>query len=203
MKIWSEEHDAYLHKMSIACKSLSSKYLDMHNKYKNLNYKYTLPMLLLGSVVGMLTFGMDNFEGVIRDSIKYSVGGINILIGFVSSVQATMKVPDVLTESLQVSNAFTKMAEQIDLELRLPINERKMDGVEYIREHHAEFLKIMEDMPVLKRRIWTDVDRIVNEIPTTTRTSIVIPPLSKSREIVFSDDDDDNLTISKPVADHV
>ncbi|MGA1049531.1 MAG: hypothetical protein ACO3UU_16120 [Minisyncoccia bacterium] len=78
-----------------------------------------------------------------------------------------------------------------------------MDGVEYIREHHAEFLKIMEDMPVLKRRIWTDVDRIVNEIPTTTRTSIVIPPLSKSREIVFSDDDDDNLTISKPVADHV
>lgn len=85
-----------------------------------------------------------------------------------------------------------KLAEQISVELNLPTDERSMNGDAYIRNSHTTLIQIIEECPVLRNRIWTDIKDLDEKVFSLTRVnSPSLKPYKSnskaSNEIIFTD----------------
>lgn len=194
MMIWNEQHNEYLQRIQSVCQILSARYYKYHQKLGGKLFQFKLPSIILGSAVGLVSMTSTSFEPSIQKIISWSVGGVNLIIATITSIESFLKVGDNYTQSLKVSNEFMKLGEQISVELNLPTDERSMNGDAYIRNAHTTLIQIIEECPVLRNRIWTDIKDLDEKVFSLTRVNSpsLKPYKSKSgsnasNEIIFTD----------------
>lgn len=147
--VWMPEEIRYLEKMSRTCQELSNRFRILYNEYKRKQIKYKLPTIVLGSILGLASFGSSQFGEANQQKISIGVGAVNIVISIVSSIEAFLKLGENMSGSLVASNSYQKLKEQIDVELALPIENRTSSGIIFLRECYAEYQKIGELAPAV------------------------------------------------------
>lgn len=171
--IWMVEEIRYLEKLSVTCQELANRYKALYTTYKNKQIKYKLPTIILGSVLGLASFGSSQFGQENQNKISIFVGAANILISVVSSVEAFLKLGENMSGSLVASNSYQKLKEKIDVELALPPEGRSSQGLVFLRECYAEYHKIGDLAPAVltkNRYIMEETTKIKHFTPTVEHT---------------------------------
>lgn len=149
-KKWPREEEEYLMKVSDQCQDLSTKYNEIYNTYKVHETRFKLPVIVLGSVVGMLSFGASQFGNDNTDRITIGVGVSSIVISIISSIEAYLKIGETMTNSLVTATQLKKLKEKIDIELAVLPEYRTSLSTVFLRQCHGEYMDIIEKAPPLQ-----------------------------------------------------
>lgn len=149
---WPREEEEYLMKVSDQCQHLSIQYNEIYNTYKVHETRFKLPVIILGSVVGMLSFGASQFGPDNTDRITIGVGVSSIVISVVSSIEAYLKIGETMTNSLVTATHLKKLKEKIDIELAVTAPYRTSSSTLFLRTCHGEYMDIIEKAPPLQFR---------------------------------------------------
>ena len=151
-KKWPREEEEYLMKVSDQCQHLSSAYNEIYNTFKVHETRFKLPVIILGSVVGMLSFGASQFGPDNTDRITIGVGVSSIVISIISSIEAYLKIGETMTNSLVTATQLKKLKERIDIELAVLPEYRASSSTVFLRQCHNEYMDIIEKAPPLQFR---------------------------------------------------
>lgn len=146
---WHPEEIRYLEKLSRTCQELSNRYKALYTAYKSKQVKYKLPTIILGSVLGLASFGSAQFGEGNQNKIAIFVGATNIVISIISSVEAFLKLGENMSGSLVASTSYQKLKEKIDVELSIPEDGRTGSGLMFLRECYSEYQKIGDLAPAV------------------------------------------------------
>lgn len=149
---WPREEEEYLMKVADQCQHLSIQYNEIYNTYKVHETRFKLPVIVLGSVVGMLSFGASQFGNENTDRITIGVGVSSIVISIVSSIEAYLKIGETMTNSLVTATQLKKLKEKIDIELAVLPEHRAQSSTVFLRQCHCEYMDIIEKAPPLQFR---------------------------------------------------
>lgn len=173
MNEWPRENEQYLKQLSDNCQKLSTRYYDIYNIFKERETKFKFPIICIGSIVGMLSFGAEQFGQENSKYISIAVGCASIVISIISSVEAYLKVGETMSNSLLVSNQLKKLKEKIDVELSIQPEDRSNDSTIFIRQCHNEYMDFLEVAPPINfKKI------LVNMPPTPTTPRIPGEPIN-------------------------
>jgi hypothetical protein len=147
---WPREEEEYLMKVSAQCQYLSVQYNEIYNTYKVHETRFKLPVIVLGSAVGMLSFGASQFGPDNTDRITIGVGVSSIVISIISSIEAYLKIGETMTNSLVTATQLKKLKEKIDIELAVLPEHRASSSTVFLRQCHCEYMDIIEKAPPLQ-----------------------------------------------------
>lgn len=157
---WPKENEEYLRQLSDNCQKLSITYYEIYNIFKERETKFKFPIICIGSIVGMLSFGAEQFGPENSHYISIAVGCASIVISVISSVEAYLKVGETMSNSLLVSNQLKKLKEKIDVELSITAEDRTNDSTVFLRQCHNEYMDYLEMAPSINfRKILANVSR--------------------------------------------
>jgi hypothetical protein len=178
---WPREEEEYLMKVSDQCQELSTKYNEIYNTYKVHETRFKLPVIVLGSVVGMLSFGASQFGNDNTDRITIGVGVSSIVISVISSIEAYLKIGETMTNSLVTATQLKKLKEKIDIELAVSPEYRTSSSTVFLRQCHGEYMDIIEKAPPLQFR--GILSRLRNSLrrAATSVTSVTQPTNLQAR----------------------
>lgn len=150
--VWLPEEVRYLEKVSKTCQELSNRYRVLYTSYRSKEIKYKLPTIVMSSMLGLFSFGSNQFGEKNQNKIAIFVGATNIFISIISSIEAFLKLGENMSGSLVASNSYQKLKEKIDVELAIPPEGRSSQGLVFLRECYAEYLKIGDLAPAVLSR---------------------------------------------------
>lgn len=177
--MWFPEEVKYLETLSNACKELANRYKEMYCKFKGQQTKYKMPAIVLGSVLGLASFGSNQFGEKNSRNISLFVGVTSLFISIISSVEAFLKLGENMSGSLVASMAFQKLKERIDVELALPEDNRSSNGLVFLRECYQEYQKIFDLAPaVLTRNRYITSTQVEPYIRSEKKSGSVYTPIS-------------------------
>jgi hypothetical protein len=151
MAEWNEQQENYLKALSKACEQLAGRYKMVYNAYEKRETWFKIPSIVLSSVTSLLSFGNSNFQ-TISHQLNITVGIISIFITIINSIEAYLKISQIMSGAALASCKLTQLKEKIDLELSIERSDRANSGIVFLRECYSEFEKIEEIAPnVLKK----------------------------------------------------
>jgi len=142
---WLTSEIWYLQQISTTCEELSNRYMRLFHMYRRKRMHYKLPVIILGSLIGLTAFGSGQFSESARAPINITVGVVNILISIISSIEAFLKLEEYMSGSLTASQSYQKLKEKIDIELTISKERRR--SIVFVRECYSEYMKINEIAP--------------------------------------------------------
>ena len=180
---WPKENEEFLRQLSDNCQKLSSTYYEIYNIFKYRETRFKFPIICIGSVVGMLSFGAEQFGETNSKFISIAVGCASIVISIISSVEAYLKVGETMSSSLLVSNQLKKLKEKIDVELSITPEDRTNDSTVFLRQCHTEYMDYLEMAPSINfKKILASVPKIVHTpSPTFSPEIHLVTHLSTTR----------------------
>lgn len=170
---WPIENERFLKEMSENCQKLSTKYYEIYNIFKYRESKFKLPIICIGSVIGMLSFGAEQFGQENSKFISIAVGCSSIVISIISSVEAYLKIGETMSKSLLVSTQLKKLKEKIDVELSIQPDDRVGDSTVFVRQCHTEYMDYLESAPPIHlEKILNQAKKLqIGSSPTTPVTA--------------------------------
>jgi hypothetical protein len=146
---WPHENEEFLRQLSDNCQKLSVTYYEIYNIFKQRETKFKFPIICIGSIIGMLSFGAEQFGESNSKFVSIAVGCASIVISVISSVEAYLKVGETMSNSLLVSNQLKKLKEKIDVELSVSPEDRTNDSTVFLRQCHTDYMDFLEVAPPL------------------------------------------------------
>ncbi len=138
---WLVAEQRYLEKMSATCKRLTEKFKVINARYGRYQARFRIPSIILSSVTGLFSMGNSNFPAGYQQYVSIGVGIVSVSIAVLGSIESYMKIGDIMTHCMQAATTFHKLKEKIDCELALPVNDRRSDGITFVRECAVEYHK--------------------------------------------------------------
>lgn len=169
MTEWLPEEEIYLHSILKACETLSNSYLAKHKKYKTLETRIKIPMIVIGSFTGITSFGSETFPPEAQKYISISVGVITVCIAIMNTIESYFRIADTANSSLNASTAFQQLREDINKELSIPTVDRQAAGITFVRDIFTRYQQILSQAPILD----DDVSMKYIEEVTTQRLKVM------------------------------
>lgn len=144
---WVEDEEIYLKKLQSTCDALSKYFLRRFKHHRSIQGKFRLPAIVLSSVSGVASFGTTTFPKSVQKWVSVVVGGVNIIIAILNTVEAYMKIADMLAKALTAHVALKKLADDIQCEISIPVEDRQMNGIVFLRDSYARYQQIMDQAP--------------------------------------------------------
>lgn len=149
---WHQKEEVFLRKLSEECEKLSVVYNEIYNIFKKREPRFKLPIIFLGSVLGMLSFGSSQFGADKSFFINIVVGSTTVVISIISSIEAYLQIGEIMSKSLLVSTQLKKLKDDIDVELAVLPEDRVLSGTLFVRKMHHEYVTILESAPSINSR---------------------------------------------------
>ena len=152
-RIWHSQHEVVLKGWgeSAAC------YRFMHYKafqmYKKMNMRFTLPIIIIGTVTGTANFAQGTFPAAARPYVPSIIGAMNLFSAILTTIAQFLKVAE-LMESHRVSYInYGKLSRSIKLELTLPVSERTYHGGSMVDACGVQYDRLIEQSPTIPNSI--------------------------------------------------
>lgn len=175
---WYDREEEYLTYLKDACSELSQVYMDLYLRTHKIQTKLRLPVIALSSCSGVASFGSSSFSPTAMRYISIGVGIVNVAIAIVQTYESYLKIADIVSKSLAASQSLKKLADHIECEIFIPIEDRESSGVTYLRECFSRYQAIIDQAPPLESlddqqfsaQHKMVVRRLANEIKRRTHT---------------------------------
>lgn len=114
-----------------------------------MNLKFTLPIIVIGTVTGTANFAQNTFPASARPYVPSVIGAMNLFSAILTTVAQFLKVAE-LMESHRVSYInYGKMSRHIRLELTLPVSERTYHGASMVESYAIQYDRLIEQSPTI------------------------------------------------------
>jgi len=149
---WTEQLEKIL--IGWADKAIVYKWFHYRSakKYKKLNYGFTIPCVLLSSILASASFSITGEGGLIPDNWKeiaqYIIGGVNIIIGALQTLQNFFKFAQNCEAHDSVGKQWFKFYRMITTELSIERNKRK-DADDFLKYSRLEYDRLIELSPTV------------------------------------------------------
>lgn len=124
------------------------------NKLKN--YAFTIPCVCLSTILASATFALSGDSKLIPDDTmtfaQYGLGGVNIIIGILQTLQNFFKYAQMSEAHDSVSKQWYKLYRMINTELNIARNKRK-DADEFMKYCRLEFDRLIDLSPDIPDKI--------------------------------------------------
>lgn len=151
--LWVASHELYLHELCDISKQLSEAHKAHYLMLKERLKRYRIPSIVLGTISGSVSFGTTTFPPLLQRWVSVVVGGTSLTIAIVQAIESYLKISERMSGSLAGSIEYKRLAEDIKLELSLPIEDRSTNGITYVRDAYARWEKITSDAPFLRNML--------------------------------------------------
>lgn len=131
--------------------ALSYSWLNLHAeiKYRRLNYMFTIPIVILSTIVGTINVAMNSLFP--PDLVKYGqigTGAIGIFTGILGTLQNFFKYAQLSEAHRSIAISWHKFFRQLKTELALEAICRKPAG-EFFRYAKAEMDRLLDSSPYI------------------------------------------------------
>jgi hypothetical protein len=152
-------------------------------RVNKLNYGYTIPIIVFSTITGTLSMSLDSLLS--DDKVKTGqivIGGINIFIGILSTLQNFYRYAQLSEANLVASRDWAKLHRNIKIELSIERRNRKSAG-DFVRSTRQEYERLLNSRPIIPSSILMD-------FKNQYRNSDVIKPevVEKIRHIILDDE---------------
>lgn len=121
-----------------------------YKKNKLKNYAFTIPCVVLSTILASATFALSGDSNTIPKEYatyaQYSLGGVNIFIGILQTLQNFFKYAQMSEAHDSVSKQWYKLYRVINTELNIARNKRR-DADEFMKFARMEFDRLIELSP--------------------------------------------------------
>jgi hypothetical protein len=150
---WITAEEEYLKDLAKICEELAQRFHKYYIFYRRQQNRVRIPVIAVSSVSGLLSFGTTVFPAATQGYVAIGVGVANMIVALVGSIESFLKIQEIVTGSLAASLNFTKLCEQITVELALPRDRRNSPGIVYVRECYSNYEKYWEASPTVFNRV--------------------------------------------------
>lgn len=147
---WTEQVENIF--INWADKAIVYKVLHERSYKKNRlkNYAFTIPCVCLSTILASATFALSGDSSVIPEEYmiyaQYGLGGVNIVIGILQTLQNFFKYAQMSEAHDSVSKQWYKLYRIINTELGIARNKRR-DADEFMKYARLEFDRLIELSP--------------------------------------------------------
>jgi len=131
--------------------ALSYSWLNLHSeiKYRRLNYMFTIPIVILSTIVGTINVGMNSlFPQNLVQYGQIGTGSIGIFTGILGTLQNFFKYAQLSEAHRSIAISWHKFYRHLKTELALEAMCRKPAG-EFFRASKAEMDRLLDSSPYI------------------------------------------------------
>jgi hypothetical protein len=122
----------------------------------NLNYRFTLPIIVLSTITGTISIGLNSLlppEQV--ETGQKVVGGVNILTGIMTTIQNYYRYAQQTEANQTASNDWARLHRNIKIELSIEREFRK-PATDFVKSVRQEYERLLNARPTIDTQILED-----------------------------------------------
>jgi len=157
--MWNEYHENVLRQWGEAC----ACYRYMHHRsflmYKKLSLRFNLPVIVLSTITGTANFAQSTLPLSIQPAAPSIIGGLNLIAGLIATIMQFLKVNELMENHRTSALGHGSLSRNIRLQLALPREERKKEGLKFVEECKAEYDRLLEQCPAVPKKILLNFEK--------------------------------------------
>jgi hypothetical protein len=185
--MWNEYHENVLRQWGEA----SACYRYMHHraflKFKRLSLRFNLPVIVLSTISGTANFAQNTFPENMRASAPAIIGGMNLIAGLIATIMQFLKINELMENHRTAALGHGSLSRNIRLQLSLPREERKKEGLKFVEECKSEYDRLLEQSPPIPKQILLNFEKEYPIDGVFTKPEILnvraIPPLKPPKTV--------------------
>jgi hypothetical protein len=158
-KMWNEYHENVLRQWGEA----SACYRYMHHraflKFKRLSLRFNLPVIVLSTITGTANFAQSTFPESMRASAPSIIGGLNLIAGLIATIMQFLKINELMENHRTAALGHGSLSRNIRLQLSLPREESKKEGLKFVEECKGEYDRLLEQSPAIPKQILLNFEK--------------------------------------------
>ena len=156
---WNEQHEMILRQWGEA----AACYRYMHHRsflmYKKLSLRFNLPVIVLSTITGTANFAQSTLPASIQPAAPSIIGGLNLVAGLIATIMQFLKVNELMENHRTSALGHGSLSRNIRLQLALPREERKKEGLKFVEECKATYDSLLEQCPAVPKKILMDFEK--------------------------------------------
>lgn len=156
---WNEYHENILRQWGEA----AACYRYMHHRsflmYKKLSLRFNLPVIVLSTITGTANFAQTTLPASIQPAAPSIIGGLNLVAGLIATIMQFLKVNELMENHRTAALGHGSLSRNIRLQLALPRNERKKEGLKFVEECKATYDSLLEQSPPIPKKILLNFEK--------------------------------------------
>jgi hypothetical protein len=157
--LWNEQHELILRQWGEA----AACYRYMHHRsflmYKKLSLRFNLPVIVLSTITGTANFAQSTLPPSIQPAAPSIIGGLNLVAGLIATIMQFLKVNELMENHRTSALGHGSLSRNIRLQLALPREERKKEGLKFVEECKATYDSLLEQCPAIPKKILMDFEK--------------------------------------------
>ena len=157
--MWNEYHENILRQWGEA----SACYRYMHHRsflmYKKLSLRFNLPVIVLSTITGTANFAQSTLPVSIQPAAPSIIGGLNLVAGLIATIMQFLKVNELMENHRTSALGHGSLSRNIRLQLALPREERKKEGLKFVEECKATYDSLLEQCPAIPKKILLNFEK--------------------------------------------
>ena len=151
--LWNEQHEMILRQWGEA----AACYRYMHHRsflmYKKLSLRFNLPVIVLSTITGTANFAQSTLPSSIQPAAPSIIGGLNLVAGLIATIMQFLKVNELMENHRTSALGHGSLSRNIRLQLALPREERKKEGLKFVEECKTMYDSLLEQSPPIPKHI--------------------------------------------------
>ena len=120
---------------------------------------FNLPVIVLSTITGTANFAQSTFPEGMRSSAPAIIGGMNLVAGLIATIMQFLKVNELMENHRTSALGHGSLSRNIRLQLALPREERKKEGLKFVEECKATYDSLLEQCPAIPKKILMDFEK--------------------------------------------
>jgi len=198
---WNDYHESILKSWG----EQSACYRYMHHRaflmFKKLSLRFNLPVIVLSTITGTANFAQSTLPASIQPAAPSIIGGLNLIAGLIATIMQFLKINELMENHRTAALGHGNLSRNIRLQLALPREERKKEGLKFVEECKTTYDSLLEQSPPIPKHILLNFEKEYPRDSNFTKPEILrvrAIPLLKSitrntpLERVFKKNDEDD-----------
>lgn len=185
--MWNDYHENVLRQWGEA----SACYRYMHHRaflqFKRMSLRFNLPVIVLSTITGTANFAQSTLPPSIQPAAPSIIGGLNLIAGLIATIMQFLKVNELMENHRTAALGHGSLSRNIRLQLALPRDERKKEGLKFVEECKSTYDSLLEQSPPIPKKILINFDKEYPIEGVFTKPEILsvrpIPPLKLPKTI--------------------
>jgi len=163
----------------------------MHHKaflmFKKMSLRFNLPVIVLSTITGTANFAQSTLPASIQPAAPSIIGGLNLVAGLIATIMQFLKVNELMENHRTAALGHGSLSRNIRLQLALPREERKKEGLKFVEECKSIYDSLLEQSPAIPKNILIQFEKDYPIEGVFTKPEILtvrpIPPLKLPKTI--------------------
>ena len=118
-----------------------------------MSLRFNLPVIVLSTITGTANFAQSTLPLSIQPAAPSIIGGLNLVAGLIATIMQFLKVNELMENHRTSALGHGSLSRNIRLQLSLPREERKKEGLKFVEECKAIYDSLLEQCPDIPKNI--------------------------------------------------